>query len=330
MTAHYDYLKHTQEETATLREVVENERLLNPLNTSIDYACKYTKRIQELLIILKQTCLCINDLGRTFTLVENVCPLTRITTTAIVPLRKPIPLESNTSTPVVTLVYSRIPKEARNKVPVSNSKINKSLSANKKEPNKSWGSTISNVPSSSIVKCRNNSFLQQSVPSFDQLFEINELKIRSQEKDTIIMKLKERIKSLCGNLKEEKIKQELEEIETINVEIDHRVTKLVTENEHLKQTYKQLYDSIKSSRVRSKEQCDDLIKQVNIKSAKNSDVNDSLQEKALIITALKDTLSKLKGKTIVDEAVTLHPIDPELLRIDVTSISTNIQTKFTS
>nr|GEU44376.1 hypothetical protein [Tanacetum cinerariifolium] len=37
-TVHYDYLKHTQEETATLREIVENERLLNPLNTSLDYA----------------------------------------------------------------------------------------------------------------------------------------------------------------------------------------------------------------------------------------------------------------------------------------------------
>nr|GEV93525.1 uncharacterized mitochondrial protein AtMg00810-like [Tanacetum cinerariifolium] len=39
MTAHYDYLKHTQEETATLREIVKNERLLDPLNTSLDYAC---------------------------------------------------------------------------------------------------------------------------------------------------------------------------------------------------------------------------------------------------------------------------------------------------
>nr|GEY65077.1 integrase, catalytic region, zinc finger, CCHC-type, peptidase aspartic, catalytic [Tanacetum cinerariifolium] len=64
---------------------------------------------------------------RTFTLVENMCPLTRITTTAIVPLRKPIPIESNTTKPVVTLVYSRKSKEAKKKVPVSNSKINKSL-----------------------------------------------------------------------------------------------------------------------------------------------------------------------------------------------------------
>nr|GEU87388.1 hypothetical protein [Tanacetum cinerariifolium] len=37
-TAHTDYLRHTQEETATLREIVESERLLNPLNTSLDYA----------------------------------------------------------------------------------------------------------------------------------------------------------------------------------------------------------------------------------------------------------------------------------------------------
>nr|GFA36744.1 ribonuclease H-like domain-containing protein [Tanacetum cinerariifolium] len=56
--------------------------------------------------------------GRTFTLVGNVCSLTRITTTAIVPLRKPIPLESNTSKPVITLVYSQKLKEARNTVSV--------------------------------------------------------------------------------------------------------------------------------------------------------------------------------------------------------------------
>nr|GEW49770.1 hypothetical protein [Tanacetum cinerariifolium] len=109
--------------------------------------------------------------------------------------------------------------------------------------------------------------------------------------DTIIMKLKERIKSLSGSLKEEKIKRELDEIETINIELDHRVTKLVTENEHLKQTHKQLYDSIKSSRVRSKEQ------------------------------SLKDTLNKLKGKFVVNKAATLHPIGPELLRIDVAPLA---------
>nr|GEU74451.1 integrase, catalytic region, zinc finger, CCHC-type, peptidase aspartic, catalytic [Tanacetum cinerariifolium] len=115
-----------------------------------------------------------------------------------------------------------------------------------------------------------------------------------------------------------------------NIELDHRVTKLVTENEHLKQTYKQLYDSIKSSRVRSKEQCDDLIKQVNIKYAKNSDLNASLQEKVLVITALKDTLSKLKGKVVVNESVTLHPIDPELLRINVAPLAPKLRNNRTT
>nr|GEY49278.1 retrovirus-related Pol polyprotein from transposon TNT 1-94 [Tanacetum cinerariifolium] len=91
--------------------------------------------------------------GMTFTIVENACPLTRITTTAKVPLRRHIPLESNTSKPVVILVYSQKPKKSRNNVPVSKYKINKSLSADKKEHNKSWGSIISNVPSSSTVEC---------------------------------------------------------------------------------------------------------------------------------------------------------------------------------
>nr|GEW75962.1 copia protein [Tanacetum cinerariifolium] len=65
--------------------------------------------------------------GRTFTLVGNVCPSIRITTTAIVPLGKPIPIKSNTSKPAETLVYSRKSKAAKKKVPVSNFKINKSL-----------------------------------------------------------------------------------------------------------------------------------------------------------------------------------------------------------
>nr|GEW83183.1 hypothetical protein [Tanacetum cinerariifolium] len=87
--------------------------------------------------------------GGTFTLVGNVYPLTRIATTAILPLRKPIPIESNTYKPVVTLVYSRKSKTAK-KVPVSTLKINKSLVTNKTEPKNSWGSISFNVPSSHI------------------------------------------------------------------------------------------------------------------------------------------------------------------------------------
>nr|GEX55732.1 hypothetical protein [Tanacetum cinerariifolium] len=55
-----------------------------------------------------------------------------------------------------------------------------------------------------------------------------------------------------------------------------------------------------------------------------------LQEKGLVITTLKDTLSKLKGKDVVDEAVTLHSIDPELLRIDVTPLAPKLRNNKTA
>ncbi|GJU76824.1 retrovirus-related pol polyprotein from transposon TNT 1-94 [Tanacetum coccineum] len=178
-----------------------------------------------------------------------------------------------------------------------------------------------------IVEKEGQFYFKSKCSNFDQLFELNELKAQSQEKDTVIKKLKERIKSLSGKMNEDKIKKDLEEIETINIELDHRVSKLIAENEHLKQTYKQLYDSIKPARIRSKEQCDDLINQVNLKSVEISDLNASLQEKVLEITALKDDLRKLKGKALVDNDATKHPSDPEMLKIDVEPITPKLLNK---
>nr|GEY62701.1 hypothetical protein [Tanacetum cinerariifolium] len=116
-----------------------------------------------------------------------------------------------------------------------------------------------------ITKGIDNSFSQQSTLSFDQLFEINELNAQSQEKDMVIKKLKERIKSLS----------------------------------------------------------------VNLKSAENSDLNARLQEKVLVITALKENLRKLKGKAVVDEAVISHPIDPELLKVDVAQLAPKLRNNMT-
>ncbi|GKE27449.1 hypothetical protein Tco_1442833 [Tanacetum coccineum] len=124
-------------------------------------------------------------------------------------------------------------------------------------------------------------------------------------------------------MNEDKIKKDLEDIETINIELDHRVSKLIAKNEHSKQTYKQLYDSIKPTHIRSKEQCDDLINQVNLKYVEISDLNASLQEKVLVITALKDDLRKLKGKVLVNNDVTKHPNDPEMLKIDHSKLNVN-------
>ncbi|GJT16517.1 retrovirus-related pol polyprotein from transposon TNT 1-94 [Tanacetum coccineum] len=65
--------------------------------------------------------------GRTFTIVGNACPLTRITTTTEVPLRKPITLDNDTPKPTATLVYSRKPRKSKTNVPVSNPKILQSV-----------------------------------------------------------------------------------------------------------------------------------------------------------------------------------------------------------
>ncbi|GJV00857.1 hypothetical protein Tco_1330127 [Tanacetum coccineum] len=79
-----------------------------------------------------------------------------ITTTTNVPLRKPTALENETPKPIVTLVYSRKPRKSKTNVPVSKSKVLKSESTNKKEPSQSWGSIVSDVPSSSLDDCRSS------------------------------------------------------------------------------------------------------------------------------------------------------------------------------
>nr|GEX75247.1 hypothetical protein [Tanacetum cinerariifolium] len=102
----------------------------------------------------------------------------------------------------------------------------------------------------------------KSAPTFAEFFEINELKAQAQAKDTVILQLKEKLCSLKGDVTERNAKREVEEIETLNIELDHK-------------------------------------------------------EKVLVIAALKEQLSKLKGKAVLTEAVSLNPIDPELLKVNV-------------
>nr|GFB77064.1 hypothetical protein [Tanacetum cinerariifolium] len=52
----------------------------------------------------------------------------------------------------------------------------------------------------------------------------------------------------------------------------------------------------------------------NLKSVEVADLNASLQEKVLVITALKE---QLKGKAVLPKVVSLNPIDPALLQVDV-------------
>ncbi|GJR12801.1 hypothetical protein Tco_0795453 [Tanacetum coccineum] len=104
---------------------------------------------------------------------------------------------------------------------------------------------------------------------------------------------------------EAKVKNDIDVIETINIELEHSVAKLLAENEilhkekeHLKQTYKDLFDSIKSTRVQTKNQNDSLMEQLNKKSNENADVLAQIQKKGFAIAALKNELRKLTGNSV--------------------------------
>ncbi|GJS35247.1 retrovirus-related pol polyprotein from transposon TNT 1-94 [Tanacetum coccineum] len=175
---------------------------------------------------------------------------------------------------------------------------------------------------------KTNTSVNQAEPSFDQLFELNNLKAELQAKDMTIKKLKAHIKRINETSTSESVKKDFDEIETINIKLEHRVTRLIAENEHLKQTYKQLYDSIKPSRVRPKEQTESLVNLVNQKSVKISDLNAQLQNKVFVITTLKNDLRKLKGKDIVANAAQMSnaaTIAPEMYKLDLIILAPKVK-----
>ncbi|GKE64165.1 hypothetical protein Tco_1518326, partial [Tanacetum coccineum] len=53
--AHIDYLRHTQEQANTIREIVEQAKAKQPLDNELEFACKYAIRIQELLVYVQDT-----------------------------------------------------------------------------------------------------------------------------------------------------------------------------------------------------------------------------------------------------------------------------------
>ncbi|GJS50567.1 integrase, catalytic region, zinc finger, CCHC-type containing protein [Tanacetum coccineum] len=122
----------------------------------------------------------------------------------------------------------------------------------------------------------------------------------------------------CKDLFSLGLTKDIDEIKTINIELEHRVAKLIAENEHLKQTYKQLYDSIEPSCVRAKEHAESLVNQLNQKSVEITDLNAQLQEK-VCHNSIKNDLRKIKGKDIVDNAAQLSnatTIAPGMYKLD--------------
>ncbi|GKA09526.1 hypothetical protein Tco_0688857 [Tanacetum coccineum] len=90
---------------------------------------------------------------------------------------------------------------------------------------------------------------------------------------------------------EAKIKHDIDVIETINIELEHKVAKLLKENETLKRHYKELFDSIKMTRAKTIEHTTSFI-------AKNDDFKAQLQEKRFVIAALKNELRKSTGNSV--------------------------------
>ncbi|GJR37388.1 retrovirus-related pol polyprotein from transposon TNT 1-94 [Tanacetum coccineum] len=135
------------------------------------------------------------------------------------------------------------------------------------------------------------------------------------------------IKSMREKSKDENVKYDYCEIETKNVELENSVAKLLSENErlcneinHVKQVFKEQFDSIKKTRVRSKEQSDSLIDKLNLKSAENEDLKAQIQDKVFVITSLKNDLRKIKGKEIVDIAAQIpsaNTIVPGMFKLDL-------------
>ncbi|GJZ79129.1 hypothetical protein Tco_0643966, partial [Tanacetum coccineum] len=139
-TAHSDYLRHTQEQAAILKEVVEQGKSQNPLNNSLDSACKYTKRIQEFLIIIRQTCPSINNSSDKLVVVTPKNKEKRVRFT------KPVTSSGNTNikTPSSSNLVS-------NKPMLSSTGVKPSISASESHPSSNTKKEkIQRTPSSTL------------------------------------------------------------------------------------------------------------------------------------------------------------------------------------
>ncbi|GKD79682.1 hypothetical protein Tco_1342303, partial [Tanacetum coccineum] len=92
--------------------------------------------------------------SRTFTIVGNLCPLTRITSSNVVHPKKTTSHSVETQKPKLK-VYSRKPKNVKNVVSSKKAMIVEYKNANHSEPNQTWGSNATYIPSTSsyVMTC---------------------------------------------------------------------------------------------------------------------------------------------------------------------------------
>ncbi|GJU21179.1 hypothetical protein Tco_1154521 [Tanacetum coccineum] len=163
-SAHLNYISHLKESVETVREIVEEARVVKPLDSSLNYACRYTKLSQELLECVIGTC------PKSFNERDNKAPSTPVTRKKQVTFSdKPGTSSSNTqkhkvhqrvqltNIPVLPSTGVNDSTEASGSKPRSNTKKNRILPAkkeNKKEvevrlrTNKSVWTKVNRVDSS--------------------------------------------------------------------------------------------------------------------------------------------------------------------------------------
>ncbi|GKD49478.1 hypothetical protein Tco_1278454 [Tanacetum coccineum] len=71
----------------------------------------------------------------------------------------------------------------------------------------------------------------QDSPEFREFFKINELKAQLKAKNSTINNLKKQIKNVHEKSNEDNVKHDIDLIKTINIELEHKVAKLLAENE---------------------------------------------------------------------------------------------------
>ncbi|GJV83956.1 hypothetical protein Tco_1523854 [Tanacetum coccineum] len=122
-----------------------------------------------------------------------------------------------------------------------------------------------------------------------------------------------------------------------SIEIDRlkqNLSEHLKEKESLMQTITLLKNDFKKEESRNIDReitLEKKIKQLdNIVFKRDQSAQTIHMEKVLVITAVKDDLRKLKGKAIVDNAVTKYTIDPEMLKINMEPITLKLLNKKTA
>ncbi|GJU67490.1 hypothetical protein Tco_1253749 [Tanacetum coccineum] len=154
-----------------------------------------------------------------------------------------------------------------------------------------------------------NTCLKKTVAQFQKDFLRMEAHYANLELKYQNQALKEGQHGQFSNAKsnEAKVKKDINVFETINIKLEHKVAKLLMENETLKKHYKELYNSIKTTRNKTTEQTTSFI-------AKNNEFKAQLQEKGFAIAALKKSsvtyMEPIVGEVVFEVAVVKVEVSP--------------------